>query len=317
MHPKGAAAFFIRTELPMVVRIVIRAMLVIALIATAHVIKPFSISNTTSQLMNVANAVSEYLPDETRIGFNHANFLAVSLSRSLLGGGCFEGAQANDVLATRLVPPGLTRAAKIWPPEEPVKPGRRVKPAPKRSNPSKRIDRPDNNNIATYSYTTGGGGDQILWDASPNTGATAVKASLRETNLPAATPVVLPILPTETNTALYLQLGGLFRGPHRNVCRENEVKMVATVLTTKKRMEGVKAVLTLLNAARECENQKPDGAQPEAVEFPELADTEEAETEEVEAPVEAPQPEIPQEVTEESKPEIRFSPLQCPMNPQD
>jgi hypothetical protein len=307
----------------MVGTIVIRAMLVIALIATAHIIKPFSITGTVDRMLVVAGAVSDYLPEETRIGFNHANFLAMSLSRSLFGGRCFDGAEANDVLAMRVVQPAQpTRAAKVWPPTELEKPGRKVKPAPRRSGPAKRIDRIESNNIATL---VSAGDDRVLWDETPITGAAAMKASLPETALPAPTPVVLPVLPAEASTGylLPLQIGALFSGPHRTVCRDNEVKsykMVATLYTPKKRAVEIKTILNLMNAARECENQKPDGAnppEPPPAEVADLEDTEEAETEEVEGPAEAPQPEIPQEVTEEAKPELRLSPLQCPTEPQD
>jgi hypothetical protein len=62
---------------------VARILLVIALIVTAHAIKPFSAKNIASHLLYSLRSLAVILPDSARSGFDHANQLALTLSDSL------------------------------------------------------------------------------------------------------------------------------------------------------------------------------------------------------------------------------------------
>lgn len=61
---------------------VIRILLVIALMITAHIIKPFSFSNVTTHLLSTARSFSSVLPESAATSLAHANYLAAALGVS-------------------------------------------------------------------------------------------------------------------------------------------------------------------------------------------------------------------------------------------
>lgn len=70
------------TEYPMTGQAVLRALLIITLIVTANVVRPFSVRNVTSHLFNTARSLKIVLPDSAQSGFSTANVLASTLTRS-------------------------------------------------------------------------------------------------------------------------------------------------------------------------------------------------------------------------------------------
>lgn len=58
---------------------VIRTVFVIALMITAHAIKPFSLDNVTTQMLSTARSLSFVLPEAAVASIEHANFLAAAL----------------------------------------------------------------------------------------------------------------------------------------------------------------------------------------------------------------------------------------------
>ncbi|HKX29222.1 MAG TPA: hypothetical protein VJ302_16115 [Blastocatellia bacterium] len=63
---------------------VARIFLVITLIVTAHIIKPFSVRNVSYHLMSATKSFVYFLPDSTRSSLNQANQLVTTLGHSLL-----------------------------------------------------------------------------------------------------------------------------------------------------------------------------------------------------------------------------------------
>ncbi len=63
---------------------VARILLIMLLIIAAHIIKPFSIGNVVGYVLSTSSSLASILPDTAREGFYQANFLAVTLSDSLL-----------------------------------------------------------------------------------------------------------------------------------------------------------------------------------------------------------------------------------------
>jgi hypothetical protein len=60
-----------------------RILLVITLIVTAHVIKPFSFKNVSTHLLYSSRSFAFVLPDSARSRFDHANQLAMTFSNTL------------------------------------------------------------------------------------------------------------------------------------------------------------------------------------------------------------------------------------------
>src|SRR4029434_1744424 len=64
-----------------------RAFLILALIVTAHMIKPFSIKNVTQHVLYSTKSFRFVLPVRLRDRFDHANYLAINLSNNLFEAG--------------------------------------------------------------------------------------------------------------------------------------------------------------------------------------------------------------------------------------
>ncbi len=122
-----------------------RAFLIIALIVTAHVIKPFSIKSITQHLLYSTRSFRFVLPVRLHDRFDHANYLAVNLSNSLFeaGNGIRDFAPdfapdfgpnvAGDVIAFAPI--------KVQPLDEVNKSATKQKSGAKKSAPAKRVIR--------------------------------------------------------------------------------------------------------------------------------------------------------------------------------
>src|SRR5262245_7040919 len=70
-------------EFNMARKAILRAFVILALIVTAHLIRPFSIKNVTQHLLYSTRSFRFVLPPQLREKFDHANYLAVNLSNGL------------------------------------------------------------------------------------------------------------------------------------------------------------------------------------------------------------------------------------------
>jgi hypothetical protein len=122
---------------------VIRIILILALIVTAHTIKPFSINSVTNHLLYSTRSFKFVLPVRLRDNFDHANYLALSLSNSLFETGKgIQGFVKNSMGDLALAP------IKVQPLDEVNKSATKPRTKPKPSAPAKRINRTEKNDTA-------------------------------------------------------------------------------------------------------------------------------------------------------------------------
>jgi len=123
-------------EFNMAGKAITRAFLILALVVTAHVIKPFSIKSVTQHLLYSTKSFRFVLPVQLRDRFDHANYLAINLSNSLFEAD--EGIRdfANGVTANLAFGP-----INVQPLDEVNKSATRQKSCPKKSAPAKRVIR--------------------------------------------------------------------------------------------------------------------------------------------------------------------------------
>ena len=122
---------------------VIRMILILALIVTAHTIKPFSIKSVTNHLLYSTRSFKFVLPVRLRDNFDHANYLAISLSNSLFEtGNGIQGFVKNSIGDLALAP------IKVQPLDEVNKSATKPRTKPKPSAPAKRINRTEKNDTA-------------------------------------------------------------------------------------------------------------------------------------------------------------------------
>jgi hypothetical protein len=130
-------------EFNMAGKVILRASLVLALIITAHLIKPFSIKNVSQHLLYSARSFRFALPVQFRDRFDHANYLAVNLSNSLF----------EDYEGIRGFPEGITAdfafaPIGVQPLDEVNKSAIKQKLCPKKPAAPKRGARPGKRNAA-------------------------------------------------------------------------------------------------------------------------------------------------------------------------
>jgi len=125
-------------EFNMAGKAILRAFLVLALIVTAHLIKPFSVKNVTQHLLYSARSFRFALPPQLRDKFDHANYLAVNLSNSL-----FEADEGirdfTKVMTTDLA----FMPINVQPLNEVAKSATKQNSSPKKSAPAKQVNRID------------------------------------------------------------------------------------------------------------------------------------------------------------------------------
>lgn len=113
---------------------VIRAFLILVLIVTAHVIKPFSIKSVTQHLLYSTRSFRFVLPVRLRDRFDYANYMAINLSNNL-----FETGKGIQNFARNTAADFGLVAIKAQPLDEVNKSGVKQKPCAKKSAPAKRV----------------------------------------------------------------------------------------------------------------------------------------------------------------------------------
>jgi hypothetical protein len=124
-------------EFNMAGKAILRAFVILALIVTAHLIRPFSIKNVTQHLLTSSRSFRFVLPAQLREKFDHANYLAVNLSNGLF--------EADEGIRdfTRVMTADLAFGPiNVQPLEEVNKSATKQKPCSKKSAPAKRANRP-------------------------------------------------------------------------------------------------------------------------------------------------------------------------------
>jgi len=123
---------------------ILRAFLILALIGTAHLIRPFSIKNVARHALYSARSFRFVLPAQMRDKFDHANYLAVNLSDGLFDAD--EGIQdfTKDIMAADLE----FGPINVQPLDEVNRSATKQKPCQKKSAPAKRVNRGEKRGVA-------------------------------------------------------------------------------------------------------------------------------------------------------------------------
>jgi hypothetical protein len=128
-------AAFKTMEFNMAGKAILRAFLILALIGTAHLIKPFSIKNVTLHALYSARSFRFVLPAQLRDKFDHANYLAVNLSDGL-----FEADEGIRDFTKDMAADLSFGPINVQPLDEVNKSATKQKPCQKKSAPAKRIN---------------------------------------------------------------------------------------------------------------------------------------------------------------------------------
>jgi hypothetical protein len=114
-----------------------RVFLILALVVTAHLIRPFSIKNVAQHTLYSARSFRFILPAQLREKFDHANYLAVNLSNSL-----FEADEGIRDFTSGITADLAFGPINVQTLEEVNKSATKQKqPCQKKSAPAKRINR--------------------------------------------------------------------------------------------------------------------------------------------------------------------------------
>src|SRR5262249_11302518 len=135
-------AAFKTMEFNMAGKAILRAFLILALIATAHLIKPFSIKNVTRHALYSARSFRFVLPAQLRDKFDHANYLAVNLSDGL-----FEADEGIRDFTKGMAADLSFAPINVQPLDEVNKSATKQKPCQKKSAPAKRINRTEKRGV--------------------------------------------------------------------------------------------------------------------------------------------------------------------------
>jgi hypothetical protein len=128
-------AAFKTMELNMAGKVIPRAFVILALIATAHLIRPFSVKNVTQHLIYSARSFRFALPSQLREKFDHADYLAINLSNSV-----FEANEGIRDFTRGMAADFAFRPMDVQPLGEVSKSTTKQEPAPKKSSPTRRIN---------------------------------------------------------------------------------------------------------------------------------------------------------------------------------
>jgi hypothetical protein len=130
-------------EFNMAGKAILRVFLILALVATAHLIRPFSIKNVTRHTLYSARSFRFVLPAQLRDKFDHANYLAVNLSD-----GWFEADEGIRDFTRDMAADLWFGPINVQPLEEVNKSATKPKPCQKKSAPAKRVNRPEKRSVA-------------------------------------------------------------------------------------------------------------------------------------------------------------------------
>jgi hypothetical protein len=120
-------------EFNMAGKAIMRAFLILALIVTAHLIRPFSIKNVTQHLLYSSRSFSFVLPAQLREKFDKANNLAINLSNGL-----FEADEGIRDFMREMAPDLAFMPINAQPLDEVNKSATKQKSCSKKSSPAKR-----------------------------------------------------------------------------------------------------------------------------------------------------------------------------------
>jgi hypothetical protein len=130
-------------EFNMAGKAILRAFLILALIATAHLIRPFSIKNVTRHALYSARSFRFVLPAQLRGKFDHANYLAVNLSDGL-----FEASEGIRDFTKDIAADLAFEPINVQPLDEVNRSATKQKPCQKKSAPAKRVNRTEKRGAA-------------------------------------------------------------------------------------------------------------------------------------------------------------------------
>jgi hypothetical protein len=130
-------------EFNMAGKAILRAFLILALVATAHLIRPFSVKNVTRHALYSARSFRFVLPAQMRDKFDHANYLAVNLSDGL-----FEADEGIRDFTRDMAADLHFGPINVQPLEEVNKSATKPKPCQKKSAPAKRVNRTEKRGVA-------------------------------------------------------------------------------------------------------------------------------------------------------------------------
>lgn len=268
---------------------VMRTLLIIALIVTAHAVKPFSIKNVTNHLLYSTRSFKFVLPVRLRDNFDHANFLAINLSNSLFEAGKGVQQLARDTVADLALMP-----IKVQPLDEVNKSATRPKTKPKQSAPAKRINRSEKGDSSDLIAAVNS--DEILPVELPP--APAVEATSVVT--PFVQPCLAKLFTAKAVVNMQPQPLKLLLEPPKSDCEKREaatVRLIALIEEARK----LKATIQLSGKT------KAEKARVIASECKERET--EVVAEELEIEVAEPEEETPEpEAAEEQKPASPLSP---------
>jgi hypothetical protein len=123
-------------EFNMAGKAILRAFLILALIATAHLIRPFSVKNVARHALYSARSFRFVLPAQLRDKFDNANYLAVNLSDGL-----FDADEGIRDFTKELVADLEFGPINVQPLDEVNRSTTKQKPCQKKSAPAKRVNR--------------------------------------------------------------------------------------------------------------------------------------------------------------------------------
>ncbi len=271
----------------------IRILVILALVITAHTIKPFSVKNVSQHLLYSARTFSVVLPEPARSSFDDANLLALNLSESLFDSsqemGDVTGFELEDQVAIlQAEGPRVEPAARIWTPNDSTRQMRRTKPNVRRSAPAKRIEkngRFDAMNIA------------------------AVELSEQPAALPL--PIVLPAL-NDDLISMAAMPAVLQNSRENGKCPESKSALRRLIASVRISNDAHLAFHVVTRRPRtasrtDCDMQKP--AKPEVI----VTETEAPEAEQNQGMGEEAEQEMQQAAETELKPPA--APLSCPSDP--
>jgi hypothetical protein len=123
-------------EFNMAGKAILRVFLILALVATAHLIRPFSIKSITRHALYSARSFRFVLPAELRDKFDHANYLAINLSNGL-----FEADEGIRYFTSGMTADLAFAPINVQPLDEVNKSATKQKSCPNKSAPAKRPTR--------------------------------------------------------------------------------------------------------------------------------------------------------------------------------
>ncbi len=242
-----------------------RVLLIVVMIVAAHLIKPFSVRNITNHLLLSTRSFAFILPDSARDDFDHANYLARTLSKGLFDSQLTNQTEGSIQAAPQGMAFNLIAIQTSPVPElavgQTVSPGRSVRPAI-RSEAVKSeevADEPAESDELIGSLPIAAeASEEVVAEndaQSEMSEVTAQQDLAPADSLSAVTPITLPAAPYNLNVALTkirpIHLG---LAQMRTECEKRElpsVKLIALIEAAKKLKTEVsfneKLVLSILD----------------------------------------------------------------------